>query len=389
MLAFLLPLYKPLVPVMIVIWALSVLPACTFENIKKYLKVNGFLFACILFYMWYVLGVFYSEDKASALFDLEVKLSLFIFPLFFSFIRVDDKLLSAVYKSFIEGNAVAIVLCLMQGFYSYAFTGQTSNLFYTDLSVFHHPGYSSLYVLVAFVLVAEDIMKPVQQLFARKTGFFLLGSFVLFTLLLFAKMSLILMGMLIFYYLFRFKKNGLLGIKHIFMLLLCLLFFIGFVLTFETIQVRFTEFVAEISSSQGAEGGTGARTLVWKSAVELLKDSPFIGYGQGDIKALLVDFYKEHGFLLAYEKQLNTHNQFLQTALALGVPALFFMLFLMAWFFRMMYRNTCYTGMLFMGIVCCSLAVESMFETQAGVVFIFFMLSLFYKFVSDSEKTSV
>ena len=67
-------------------------------------------------------------------------------------------------------------------------------------------------------------------------------------------------------------------------------------------------------------GSTGHRVLLYKSALDLISDSPFYGYGIGGTKVHLKRQNWKNGFMRLGEKyNYNAHNDFLQLTIEIGV----------------------------------------------------------------------
>lgn len=120
---------------------------------------------------------------------------------------------------------------------------------------------------------------------------------------------------------------------------------------------------------------TSDRLLIWRASNEIIKDNFYTGVGTGDVKDVLLEKYKERNLWYSYEHKLNTHNQFLQTFIALGV--LGFLALLASLFVPLMYaiKRKNMIHVFFILIVFFNILVESMFENQAGVVFYAFFSS--------------
>jgi O-antigen ligase len=86
--------------------------------------------------------------------------------------------------------------------------------------------------------------------------------------------------------------------------------------------------------------------------------------------------YKERGMKGAFEHQLNAHNEYYQVFISLGIIGFILLLVTLYFPFIFAFRtgNTIY--LLFLLIVVLNFLTESMFETQAGVMFYAFFNSL-------------
>ena len=98
--------------------------------------------------------------------------------------------------------------------------------------------------------------------------------------------------------------------------------------------------------------------------------------GTGDSKDELLKEYEKQGMAGAIENKLNTHNEYYQVIVGIGVIG--FVLFLLSIFiplgFAFKSNNVFY--MFFILIIIFNFLSESMLETQAGVMFYAFFNSL-------------
>src|SRR5205823_1575205 len=67
------------------------------------------------------------------------------------------------------------------------------------------------------------------------------------------------------------------------------------------------------------ENSTNTRLRIWSYALELIKQHPLFGVGTGDVKDELEIVYKQHNYIPGILKHFNSHNQFLQTCITLGL----------------------------------------------------------------------
>ena len=118
------------------------------------------------------------------------------------------------------------------------------------------------------------------------------------------------------------------------------------------------------------ESSSSLRVISWKSALTLWKNNPLLGCGTGDVKNELVNLYLKQGHQLSAEKKLNAHSQILQSAAALGLPGLVLTLLL----FLLPLRKG-RSGAKFLAFLLVVFGfTESIFETQAGVIFYALMM---------------
>lgn len=126
------------------------------------------------------------------------------------------------------------------------------------------------------------------------------------------------------------------------------------------------------------EDGTVQRIEIWKSSLELFKSNVLLGVGTGDVKDELLNKYDEKGMTFAKSFRLNAHNQYLQTAVALGLVGLISLLIMFIIPIIYSVKNKNYLYLCFLILVGFSIIVESMFENQAGVLFFTFFNSILF-----------
>ena len=123
------------------------------------------------------------------------------------------------------------------------------------------------------------------------------------------------------------------------------------------------------------QGMEDARITLIKQSWPVIKDHIVLGVGVGDQKAMLAP---QRG--LTFEEQdevLNTHNQYLDSWLAAGLPALVALLAMMIVPMCYAWRRKNFFMFSFILIFAVSILFESMFERQMGVVFFGVMMLIF------------
>lgn len=147
------------------------------------------------------------------------------------------------------------------------------------------------------------------------------------------------------------------------------------------VRARMVDLVEAIASpGKGTDQSAAIRTVVWRSAGAVAMANLPWGTGTGDVKDELVKRYAVDGAVKASEQRLNAHSQFLQALVALGLPGLLALVMAMVLPFAapgvgMPDRALRRAALLIMAM---NLAVESMLEVQAGVLFAAFMAWLLW-----------
>ena len=118
------------------------------------------------------------------------------------------------------------------------------------------------------------------------------------------------------------------------------------------------------------------------TAADMLPGRFFFGVGTGDVKAELIKVYAEKKFGQGVEAAYNPHNQYLQTAAALGLPGLAGLLALALAPLVRSVRRRHFLFLNFLLIVGLNSLTESVLEVQAGVLFV----ALFYLLLGREGK---
>jgi O-antigen ligase len=390
--AFCLPVYSnlipPLVVVLILLWLLK--PKEIMSGLNLLVK-NRAASAMASLFLLYAIGVLYSLNINEGMQILETKLSLIAFPLIFSTqIKNCKENINLYLRFFIYGCLLSAAICFGWALYCYlkpvyvTIDGMEYNLgasyfYYARLSIFIHPSYISMYF--NFALLAIFHLVKAGEIKINWKWVFVISLITVFILLLSSKA-----GWLGLFLIALFTIVSLLIRKQYFavisiLVILPSLFYLLNISAPEYSQriTAATQSVAQsgsVSNLEKSNEGTASRILVWNAALEIIKENFVVGTGTGDAKAEMIEKYKEKGMTTEYEHKLNSHNQYLNTFIALGVFG--FICLLLSLLFP--FIHSLKYGQMLLGTFAClaglNFLFESMLETQAGVMFYAFFYAL-------------
>ena len=377
---FLLPIHQKIIPPFIGLWIIS-----SIVRIIVFKRKFTFNFSNVLlisFYLFLFFGVIWSQNKSSAWFDLEVKMSLFIFPFLLSFLIYSFDEIINVIKSLIGGVFTAFLILFSVSFINFYNTNDLDAFFYINLSPYIHPTYLSFYINLSIFGLLLGINQIKYRLFSLKSiNVIFLVVLVFFNFLILSKIgvivSVLILGRFLIKWVFTNKK-------YLFGMAIIILSFSLFLFSYKKsnyVNVRVNEFVegltTENSQKTYIEGSSSMRFEVWRLSVELIKEKPILGYGTGDVLDSLLKKYEKNGFEQGKLKRLNAHNQFLQVFISVGVFGfvLFLFLFLISLKSGMQYFNFYQAGFIIMSIF--FMLPESILENQAGTIYFGLFFSLF------------
>jgi len=374
LLAFIIPLERKLIPPTIILLFVSSLINGSFRFKEK----KGILLLALL-YVVYVLGLLYTTNFKYGLFDLEVKLSLLIFPLitFISKIEIRE-IANKILNSFIDGCFVASLLSLISAGIQYYLYNNIHSFFYGDLALYGHSSYIALFLCFSSALIyIRNILQNNVIKFSLKDSF-LLGLFSIMIFFLLSKTGIISILFIHFGFIgYLIIKNKLYLKGTAVLVLISTLLFTGYKV-FPEVNNRFNELFSTVfGESKELNSTSSIRTEIWKTSISILVQHPF-GVGTGDVKDVLVENYMDSELNYAAEKELNAHNQFLQTALGTGI--LGFLVLVTMLFLPLYYsiKNKEPIYIVFLGLIIINFLTEAMLETLAGVVFYAFFNTMFH-----------
>ncbi|MBL1231170.1 MAG: hypothetical protein CMD31_08585 [Flavobacteriales bacterium] len=374
LLAFIIPLERKLIPPIIILLFVSSLLNGSF----KFKEKKGIL-ALTLLYVAYVVGLIYSTNLKYGLFDLEVKLSLLLFPLVFFVSKIEmKKVADNILNSFIDGCFVASILSLISAAIQYYLYSDINSFFYGELALYGHSSYMAIFLCFSSALIYIKNIKQGNKISFPKKDLFLLALFSLIIFFLVSKTGIISILLIHFAFIgYLIIKNKLYLKGTVALVLISTLLFAGYK-AFPEVNNRFNElFTTVFSESEELNSTSSIRTEIWKTSVKILVQHPF-GVGTGDVKDVLVEYYMNSGLDYAAEKELNAHNQFLQIALATGILGLLVLLLMIFYPLYYAIKNTHIIYIVFLGLIIINFLTEAMLETLAGVVFFAFFNTMLY-----------
>lgn len=380
LLVLLLPLHQKFIPPTIIILVLFSL----FSNFNIHNVYQNKLSICFIFlYLLYLCGMFYTNDVQNGWFNLQVKLSLIILPFALSpCVNLTKKQINWVYTFFIIGCVIAAIICLVISGLRYNEEiylkkhnlynlGIGINFFLSSrLSFFMHPSYFSLYICFALSLLLFC-----KTYFSNKK---VLGSgiatlFFVAIVLLSSIAGILILSIIILVFLIKLRSI----IYTLLILSLSAGAFTSVYYSAPEFARKFEDFAFALKAKPIQESTTEsstARVLIWQSSLETVMQNPVIGFGTGDVTKALNAKYAEKNYKGLLQNKLNAHNQFLQTTLALGFIGVLGLLVLLFFGLKYFIKNKSLLGILLIFILVLNFMVESMLETQAGVVFFSFWL---------------
>ncbi|MEZ4829754.1 MAG: O-antigen ligase family protein [Bacteroidia bacterium] len=322
----------------------------------------------------------YTENPEPAWKSLIVKLPILFFPFVtVTAQKLTRKSFSLILRAFIAAGLIAGTVCVTSALYENYTTGAVfpDPYFFTyyqfSAYIFLHPTYFSLFLNLAILALGwlwydrkthGESVYPLRN-FVQMV--FLLGL----VLLLSARMQIfiiLILGFAMLVYVFYLRNRLWQGMGFS---VAAGLIILGFVFANPANQARFHDLWVSGKNYTGKieHSGKAVRLFIWDNAVELISAHPWLGVGTGDSLDELAESYQEEGFTYGYKNRMNAHNQYLETAIALGLVGGLYLIscFVLSAGFAIRSKNYLYLGFVILFALSC--LTESLLSRQLGVNF--------------------
>lgn len=325
----------------------------------------------------HIIGITYSEDIRAGWEDVGMKLSFVAFPIYVIFVPVFNK--RKTMNLFAMFGTLTTLICLAAALYRYSTTGYNVLVSEHEFTLYMHRSYQATYWCIGALWAFYHFgrFKPYRILY-------LLMSIVLSVgvILTFSKAGIISLmlgfGFIMLLFLFKYKRYKLFGVTLLSTIIILL------ILNYITPKplARFQAMVETVlsdESSRNQNDSNGARILMWETSIELISEHPVLGFGTGDVNNALNERNTEKGYHELVKVDLNSHNQFFNTGVALGAIGMIILaiIFLTTMFYGRIADIDNGITMLITVVILIFTLTESVFETQAGVVCFTFLMCMF------------
>lgn len=349
------------------------------------LRIDGrLLWPLFAFYGLHLLGMLWTTNRDFGFFDLQIKLGLVLLPIAASaYTAVTGA--TALRKSmsaFSLGTILAVCLSMVKALGCFGEKGWIECFTQSYLSFDLHPSYAAWYAVWALAYWSNALIRGEVPGRWRWAVIAFLVVALAFSVMLASKSGLLclVVVLIMLVALIVLRMSGALRWKVLGALAVVVA--VPSVLLAPVIGTRTGAAIGAMQRTfegnediYAGENGNDERLVAWLCSAELIRHDP-IGAGTGDIKDALVSCYEARGAKTAAVRRLNSHDQFLQSGVALGWAGLLAALLVALvplWF--AIRRGDLLLGV-FMVLFVLNATVESVLEVQAGVVFFALFLGL-------------
>lgn len=375
-------LYLPILvnSALIVLYVLHWIITVPTAEKKEYFNKNKLLFFLFLsFYFVNAISVLYSDNKKEAITDLEVKLSLVIFPLVTFLNRPISKadLQKVLYYFSIVSVAVATLAVII----SLVKTQTIATNQDLAILVKMHASYFSLYLAFAFFILLH---KSLTEGFDKLHSLLMAITVVYIALLASRAVEIGFIGALFIWFVFvRFN------LRIIAFTGIALVAVIAVSRSFKPVRERFYEAINikdsmeldadpnEYKTLKRDWGGRALRVAIWQCSMDVLAENWLLGAGCGDFQDKLQESYKNHAFEFAWRyNRFNAHNLFIQAVGACGTAGVLALLTLLAYLLWNAIKKKEILLFAFVFLFLSISLVESSLNVQKGVVYFCYFSTL-------------
>ncbi len=387
--------YQNITTLLLILFFLHWVYKRKWRNIPFVFKKHPGLFILPILYLLYLLGLLYSENIHYALNKLETKLGLLIFPFLFSTSDElnNSKLFQLIKKNYLIASLAGASICYIIATYHFLFELYCrkkniilseypyTNYFFTSyLSYFFHYGYYAMYIniglMFAYSLFYEKILK---------FNWFIITTMFLsvFIMMLGSKAGIISMFIIHLLFIIRyFLHQRYINIRSLYLILnliiLSLILFMWIPHTKSRVKIISDVFMKKKVDSSSTES-TQLRYFAWRTSINLIKKRPILGYGTGDANDVILQEYKIKNYYGPLKKEINAHNQFMQTAISIGLGGTALLLLFFLWLIYIGFKYKNFYIQVFSIITFIAYLFESYLETQAGVFYTIIFSMIFFK----------
>ena len=370
-----------ILPLALTLVAISSFFSPTFEyrNVFR----NQFFRLFLILFLVYLFSALINGNAATSWSMIIRKLSFIVVPLVVlgnrKFYLQKVKLLGLAYAS---GIFLALTIMDIRAFFFVMEEGSIPT--YGDYADVFHPTYFGLHLLLYMIYNFHQILTGEWNLKKLLFRFGLIVILIPHILLLLSKGVIISCTVVIAFYgvylaIVSWRKL----LLYIAVFGICGLSALLVVPVSDSATKMLKNRFKDLSNYEHDSGSTSFRAAMIKRSPEILESGWLFGVGYGNETEFLDAYYERTDWKYARLHSFNTHNQFLQTWLGLGVTGLFFLCVLMFGPFMMPIHLSMKLALFCYVFIFCT---EAVLERQAGIIVFMFFYSIFIAMLAGNRR---
>ncbi|MGD9947743.1 MAG: O-antigen ligase family protein [Desulfobulbus sp.] len=303
------------------------------EKIREIIN-NPICVAIILFLIFMLLGLFWSEDLHLGLLAIKHRWKIFTLPFFVYFV-INRYKWKYIY-SFVCGVIVTLLIFLFK-YFNFFQNIQVDTNFFQNFFDKHYLVFTPLLAFAFYIVVHQLVFYNNTNKY-RVFLSFISVLFVFSMFLMKGRAGQVAFFVLVFLLIFQFYSNNFKKTLKVSLLLFPIVFSCAYFFS-PIFHGRINQIYKDINSPVVyADNSTGLRLNFWKVSFELIKENPLLGVGTGDF----VGEYKKINQIMSPGVSItdNPHNQYIFIAAQLGVLGLCcFLSIFWVYFYQCYYRE--------------------------------------------------
>ena len=344
------------------------------------------VFILTAIYFLNLIGILYSVDKTQGLYDIEKQLAILLFPVIFYLNGLD---LGKYRKRLLQVFGITCTVTILYLYFDALHIIRYNRLPYSSLftyafinqnfssSIELHATYLSMYVALSLTfllyLLAHETAFWKRILFGVSVLICCGGLLQLSSRAVFISV-IIIVALILPFFLLK-------GVKRMKVIIITSLIIIAAIFSITRIGIFKERWVTSLKSDLDPNFVytelSEPRAVRWKSAWELIRRSPVVGYGSGSEIKLLKDKYFENKLFVSYLDELNAHNQYLSFFIKYGIIGLMLYLFTLSYGFLKAWKNKDAVFFSFMVLIAIVSLSENILDVNKGIFFYGFFFSFF------------
>ncbi len=378
------PLSNQLNSIAVILFVAACLLQLPLARVRERLSRSVFWMIPVIYFLWIVSTYFWDTSGGFTVKELE-RYAIFLFvPPAMAFVpSISPKAIRQACMVFVSVTVIVCIMCLIKSYNEYQVTRDYRVYFYhylseqMQLNAIFLSNYclASITWLLYYTFVEKGKRRAIHYLLTLLVASFLLWMIFLLSskLIIFLTLLIVVVFILVLGYIRGYFLRSILVIA----LVLLAGFFALTRFSYLAWRINTTE-IKMYSGQEDNHNGVAIRLFMWKTVSELISERPLLGYGLKGARVTTLDTYGKKGFEMGVQGNYHSHNQYLESALMAGIPAL---LILIAFIWYALRNGVKHKNFLLLLMVChfsIQSLFESTFEVQHELVFYIFFIFLFY-----------
>tara|TARA_R110000744_G_scaffold131138_1_gene239153 strand:+ start:3214 stop:4440 length:1227 start_codon:yes stop_codon:yes gene_type:complete len=270
-----------------------------------------------------------------------------------------------VIQAFIENNETSYKQFFNLN-YSYKALANTLNL---------HPTYYALYILTAIIFVLHFIKEKKVSKYQKLLLFLVFIYFSIFIVQLSSRMAIVILYAVILFNLIQYIITEKKIIPGVFLLILFHSLAFILIMNIGVTKYRFQHLMGFTYYTGYTVNDSNHKIKLWTAAINA-NQNILLGNGIGDVQTSLNEQYEKAGLKTPLTLKYNSHNQYIQYYVGLGILGLSVFIYLLFYYTKLFIITKNSIGLQFILVVAILSFTECLWNRHNGIVFIIFMIML-------------